>query len=144
MTEHKPKTNHILCLKTPFHFQEWIKEWETNMEFYEKGLLLFTFFLHSSSICSCHLFSISSASVRSLPFLSFIMFILAWNVSLISPIFLKKSLHFLILLFFLISLHCSFKNAFLPFLAILWNFTFSCIIFPFLSCLFLLFFLSYL
>lgn len=34
------------------------------MEFYEKGLLLFTFFLHSSSICSCHLFSISSASLR--------------------------------------------------------------------------------
>ena len=29
-------------------------------------------FLYSSSVCSCHLFLISSASVRSLPFLSFI------------------------------------------------------------------------
>ena len=49
-------------------------------------------FLYSSSVYSYHLFLISSASVRSLPFLSFIMPILSWNVPLISPIFLKRSL----------------------------------------------------
>ena len=37
-----------------------------------------------SSVCSCHLFLISSASVRSLSFLSYIVPILAWNVPLIS------------------------------------------------------------
>ena len=37
-------------------------------------------FLYSSSVCSCHLFLISSASVRSIPFLSFIEPIFAWNV----------------------------------------------------------------
>ena len=50
-------------------------------------------FLYSSSVCACHLF-ISSASVRSLPFLSFIMPILAWNFPLVFPIFLKRSLLF--------------------------------------------------
>ena len=41
-------------------------------------------FLYSSSVYSCHLFWISSASVRSIPFLSFIKPINAWNVPLIS------------------------------------------------------------
>ena len=36
----------------------------------------------SSSVYSCHLFLISSASVRSIPFLSFILLIFAWNVCL--------------------------------------------------------------
>jgi len=36
-----------------------------------------------SSVYSCHLFLISSASVRSLPFLSFIEPIFAWNVPLV-------------------------------------------------------------
>ena len=51
-------------------------------------------FLYSSSLCSCHLFLISSASYGSLLFLSFIvpMPILAWNVPLVSLIFLKRSL----------------------------------------------------
>ena len=40
-------------------------------------------FLYSSSVYSCHLFLISSASVRSIPFLSFIVPIFAWNVSLV-------------------------------------------------------------
>ena len=57
------------------------------------------FFLYSSSVCSCHLFLISSASVRSIPFLSFIVPIFVWNVSLVSLIFLKSSLVFPILLF---------------------------------------------
>ena len=56
------------------------------------------FFGYSSSVYSCHLFLISSASVRFLQFLSFIMPILAWNVPLTSPIFLRKSLAFPILL----------------------------------------------
>ena len=37
-------------------------------------------FLYSSSVYSCHLFFISSASVRPIPFLSFIEPIFAWNV----------------------------------------------------------------
>ena len=43
-----------------------------------------------SSVYSCHLFLISPASVRSIPFLSFIVPIFAWNVPLVSLIFLKR------------------------------------------------------
>ena len=56
-------------------------------------------FLYSFSPYSCHLFLISSASVRSIQFLSFIEPIFAWNVPLVSLIFLKRSLVFPILLF---------------------------------------------
>ena len=77
-------------------------------------------FLHSSSVYSCHLFLISSASVRSIQFLSFIEPIFAWNVPLVSVTFLKRSLVFPILLFSSISLHGSLMKAFLSFLAILW------------------------
>ena len=62
-------------------------------------------FLYNSSVFSCHLFLISLAYVRSIPFLSFIVPILAWNVPLISLIFLKRSLDFPILLFSSISSH---------------------------------------
>ena len=79
--------------------------------------LFCTFF----SVYSCHLFLIFSASVRSIPFLSFIEPIFAWNVPWISLIFLKRSLVFPILLFFSIFLHWSLKKAFLSLLAILWN-----------------------
>ena len=41
-------------------------------------------FLYGSSVYSCHLFLISSASLRSIPFLSFIEPIFAWNVPLVS------------------------------------------------------------
>ena len=51
-------------------------------------------FLYSSSVYSCHLFLISSASVRSIPFLSFIEPMFAWNIPLVSLIFLKRSLAF--------------------------------------------------
>ena len=52
-------------------------------------------FLHSSSVYSYHLLLISSASVKFLLFLSFILPIFAWNVHLVSPIFLKsKHQHF--------------------------------------------------
>ena len=82
-------------------------------------------FLYSSSVYSCHLFLISSASVKSIPFLSFIELIFAWNVSLVSPIFLKRSLVFPILLFSSISLHWSLRKVFLSVLTILWNSAFK-------------------
>ena len=56
---------------------------------------------YSSSVYSCHLSLISSASVRSIPFLSFIEPIFAWNVPLVPLIFLKRSLVFPTLFFFL-------------------------------------------
>ena len=49
-------------------------------------------FLYSSFVYSCHLFLTSSASVRSMPFLPFIVPTFAWNVPLVSLIFLKRSL----------------------------------------------------
>ena len=60
-------------------------------------------FLYSSSVYYWHLFLISSASVRFIPYLSFIVPIFAWNVPLVSLIFLKRSLVFPILLFSSIS-----------------------------------------
>ena len=80
---------------------------------------------YSSSVYYCHLFLISSASVRSILFLSFIVPIFALDIPLISLIFLKRSLVFPILLFSSISLHCSLSKAFLCLLAILWNSTFK-------------------
>ena len=56
-------------------------------------------FLYSSSVYSYHLILIYSASVRSIPFLSFIVPIFAWNVPMVSLIFLKRSLVFLVLFF---------------------------------------------
>ena len=95
-------------------------------------------FLYSSSVYSYHLL-ISSASVRSIPFLSFIKPIFAWNVPLISLIFLKRSLVFPILLFSSISLHWSLSKAFL-FLLLFGTLHSDGYIFPFLFCLSLLFF----
>ena len=80
-------------------------------------------FLYSSSVYSCHLFLISS--VRSIPFLSFIEPIFAWNIALVCLIFLKRSLVFPILLFSSISLHWLLRKAFLSLLAILWNSAFK-------------------
>ena len=97
-------------------------------------------FLYSSSVYSCHLFLISSASVRSILFLSFIETIFAWNVPLASLIFLKRSLVFLILLFSSISLHWSLRKSFLSLLGILWNSASNGYIFPFLLCPLFLFF----
>ena len=61
-------------------------------------------FLYSSSVYYCHLFLIFSASIRSIPFLSFIEPIFAWNIPLVSLIFWKRSLVFPILFFSSISL----------------------------------------
>ena len=78
-------------------------------------------FLYSSFMYSCHHLLISSASVSSLPFLSFIVPVFAWKFPLVSPIFLKRSLVFPIPFFSSISLHGSLRKAFLSLLAILWN-----------------------
>ena len=61
-----------------------------------------------SSVYSCHLFLISSASIRSLPCLSFIVPIFTWKFALLSLIFLKRFLVLPILLFSSISFHWSF------------------------------------
>ena len=97
-------------------------------------------FLYSSSVFSCHLVLMSSASVRSIPFLFFIVPIFAWNIPLVSLIFLKRSLVFPMQLFYSISLHWSLRKA-LSLLAVLWNSAFKWIyIFfsplPFISLLF--------
>ena len=94
-------------------------------------------FLYSYVYC-CHLL-LASASVRSIPFLSFIEPIFAWNVPLVSLIFLMRSLVLAILLFSSISLHWSLRKAFLSLLAILWNSAFKwvCLSFsPLLLCSF--------
>ena len=117
-----------------------------------------------SSVYSCHLFVISFASARSIQFLSFVEPIFARNAPLVSLIFLKRSLVFPILLFSSISLHWLLRKAFLSLLTILWNSAFKWVylsvlikinekiiitrwnlhineyIFPFLLCLYLLFF----
>ena len=93
-------------------------------------------FLYSSSVYSCYLFLISSASVRSILFLCFIEPIFAWNVPLVSLIFLKRSLVFPILLFSSVSLHWSLRKAFLSLLAILWNSAFKWVYLSFFPLLF--------
>ena len=93
-------------------------------------------FLYSSSVYSSHLFLISSASVRSIPFLSFIEPIFAWNIPLVSLIFLKRSLVFPILLFSSMSLHWSLRKTFLSLFAILWNSAFKWLYFYFSPLLF--------
>jgi len=106
-------------------------------------LLWLSGFLYSSSVYSCYVFLISSVSVRSILFLCFIEPIFAWDVLLVSLIFLKRSLVFPILLFSSISLHCSVRKAFISLLAILWDllsFAFRWSIFPFFLCYSLLFF----
>ena len=50
------------------------------------------FFVLRSSMYSCLFFLISFASVRSIPLLSYIVLLFAWNIFLVSLIFLKWSL----------------------------------------------------
>ena len=73
---------------------------------------------------------------RSIPFLSFIELIFAWNIPLVSLIFLKRSLVFPILLFSSISLYWLLRKAFLSLLAILWNSAFRCLYLSFSPLLF--------
>ena len=95
--------------------------------------LSWRFFLYSSSVYYCHLFLIPSASVRSISFLSFIEPSFAWNVPLVSLIFLKRSLVFPILLFSSISFPWSLRKASLSLLAILWNSAFKWVYPSFIS-----------
>ena len=82
------------------------------------------FFIHSF-MYSFHLFLTSSASLRSLSFLSYIVLIIGWKSPLMFLIFLKRSLVFPLLLFSSIIKHCSLKKAFLFFLDILLNSAFN-------------------
>ena len=83
------------------------------------GYLVHEDFLYSSSVCSCHLFLMSSASVRSIPFLSFIVPIFAWSVRLVSLIFLKRSQSFQFYCFLLFL--CIDHLGILYLSAFLWN-----------------------
>ena len=97
-------------------------------------------FLYSSSVYSCHLFLICSASVRSIPFLSFIEPIFAWNFPLVFLIFLKRCLVFPFCcfpLFLCIDRWGRLSYLFLLFFGILHS---NGYIFPFLHCFSLLFF----
>jgi len=89
-----------------------------------------------SSLYPCHLFLISSASVRSLPFLSLIDPIFAWSVPFVSLIFLNRSLVFPILSFSSISLRWLLRKAFLSLLAILWKSAFKWVYLSFSPLLF--------
>ena len=82
----------------------------------------------------------SSASVRSISFLSFIEPIFALNIPLVYLILLKISLVFPILLFSCISLHWSLSKAFLSLLAILWKSAFKWIYLSFSPSFWLLLF----
>ena len=78
--------------------------------------------------CFCYVHTISVLSLHEPIF--------AWNVPLVSLIFLKRSLVFPILLFSSVSLHWSLKKAFLSLLAILWNSAFRCLYLSFSHLLF--------
>ena len=80
-------------------------------------------FMYSSLYSCCHFLN-SSASVRSLLFLSFFVPMLVWNILIMSN-FLKEISSLSHLLFSSTSLNCSLKKAFLFLLAILWNSAFS-------------------
>ena len=97
-------------------------------------------FLYSSFVYSCHLFLVSSASVGSIPLLSFTVPIFAWNVPLVSLIFLKRSLSFPFYcfpLFLCIDQWGRLSYLSLPFFGTLDS---NGCIFPFLLCLSLPFF----
>ena len=97
---------HLLCSSWCFLRPTWLHipgclalgQWSHHHDYLGREALFCIVLLYS-----CHLFLISSASVRSILFLSFIEPILAWNVPLVSLIFLKRSLVFPILLFSSIS-----------------------------------------
>ena len=100
-------------------------------------------FLYSSSVYSCYLFLISSASVRSISFLSFIVLTFAWNFPLVYPVFLKRSPVYPIQLFlFLCIVHLRRLSA-LSLLFFVTLLSDGCL-FPFLLCMSLSSFLNYL
>ena len=77
-----------------------------------------------------------SASVRSLPFLSFIEPMFVWNVPLVSLIFLKRSLVFHILLFASISCIDCWERLSYLFLLYLWKSVSRCLYLSFSPLLF--------
>ena len=91
-------------------------------------------FLYSSPVYFCHLFLISSASLRSTPFLSFIVPVFVWNIPLVSLIFLKRSLVFSILSSSSISLHYSLRKVFFISPCYSLELHSNVYIFPFLIC----------
>ena len=95
-----------------------MSDWVTNHMVLVIGSL--TSFLYSF-MHSFHRFLISSASTRSLSFLSFIVPTFGQNTPLMFPVFLERLLVFPFLLFSSIIEHCSLKKAFLSLLAIFWN-----------------------
>ena len=82
------------------------------------------YFLYSPTVYSYH-FLISSASVRSIRFLSFIEPIFAWNVPLVSLIFFGEIASLFHFVASSVSLRWSLRKAFLSLLAILQNSTFK-------------------
>ena len=96
-----------------------MSDWVTNHTVLVIGSL--TSFLYSSFVHSFHRFLISSASTRSLSFLSLIVPTFGQNTPLMFPIFLERLLVFPLLLFSSIIKHCSLKKAFLSLLAIFLN-----------------------
>ena len=114
------------------HFRMALGEWSHHHGYLSSS---WRSFLYSFYVSSCHLFLISSASIRSILFLSYIVLIFAWNVPLVSLIFLKRSLVFPILLFSSISLHWSLRKDFFSLLAILWNSAFRWVYLSFSPCL---------
>ena len=107
-----PIYKQILCV---LHFPGCLAlgEWSYHRDYLGCEDLIYTV----SSVYSCHLFLISSVSVTSIPFLSFIEPIFAWNVPLVSLILLKRWLAFPILLFSSIS--CTDHWGRLPYLSLL-------------------------
>ena len=101
---------------------------------------LFFFFWYSSYVYSCHLFLISTVSVRSIIFLSFIKPIFAWTGPLVSLIFLKRSLVFPNLLFSLFICIDHWGKLSYLFLLFIWTLHSDAYIFAFLLCFLLLFF----
>ena len=84
-------------------------------------------FLYSCSVYSCYLFLISSASVRSIPFLSFIVPIFFMKCSLDISNFLEEISSLSHSIAFLYFFHWSLRKAFLSLLAILWKCAFRCV-----------------
>ena len=99
-------------------------------------------FLYSSSVYSCYLFLISSASVKSI-YWSISVFYqthLCMKCSLGISNFFEELSSFPILLFYSISLHWLLKKAFVSLLANLWNSAFRCLYLSFCPCFPILFF----
>ena len=88
------------------------------------------------SLYFCHLFLISSSSVRSLLFLSYFVPVFTGNVPLVSPIFLKRSLVFSFLFVCFPLFLCIDHLRQLSYLSLLFSETMHSFgyIFPFLFC----------